>query len=141
VLTDKIVQTREQRQRQQNLPTMDQAQLQQLLSAALAAQASASSASSSGSTRVDAGTNNLTQPLDYTSTIGIKIWSKATMSLPLKFNAEGKEVSQFCRDLQARAKQQGWGATGADKLIMGLVALVDTGPLIIWLVMITSVSL
>jgi len=100
---------------------MDEAQFQQLLNAVLAAQANVQPAPPvppvpppAAPFALTPGQANPTQPLDYTSTIGIKIWNEATASLPLKFNVEGKEVNQFCRDLQVRAKQQGWDATGAD---------------------------
>lgn len=62
------------------------------------------------------GQANPNQPIDYTTTVGNKIWEHATESLPFKFNAEAKEVNAFREKLMERAEKQGWNMDGSDVL-------------------------
>jgi len=55
-----------------------------------------------------------TNPLDYSTSSGIKIWNEASAPLPFKFNVEGKEVNTFCEALSERANKSGWNLAGAD---------------------------
>jgi hypothetical protein len=61
---------------------------------------------------------NPTNPLDYSTSSGIKIWNEASAPLPFKFNIEGKEVNTFCETLSKRANKSGWNLTGADIIMI-----------------------
>lgn len=62
------------------------------------------------------GRANPAQPINYTTTVGSKIYEQATEALPFKFNAEAKEVNAFREKLMERAEKQGWNIAGADVL-------------------------
>jgi hypothetical protein len=53
-------------------------------------------------------------PLDYSTSSGIKIWNEASAPLPFKFNVKGKEVNTFCEALSERANKSGWNLAGAN---------------------------
>ena len=59
-----------------------------------------------------------TNPLDYSTSSGIKIWNEASAPLPFKFNVEGKEVNTFCEALSERANKSGWNLTEADVIMI-----------------------
>jgi hypothetical protein len=62
------------------------------------------------------GQVNPNQPLDLSTSTGIKVWQESTAPLSFKFSAEGGEVNQFCEKLMERAEKAGWNMPGGDVL-------------------------
>ena len=64
------------------------------------------------------GQANMGQPIDYESTVGIKIWQEATHPLSLCFLCEAKEVNPFAKNLLKRSKKMGWDAANVNVIII-----------------------
>jgi len=96
---------------------MDAAQFQQLMQQmqqGLAPLAAPPQPFPAGAFALTPGQANPANPIDYTTSSGIKVWIESTAPLTFKFSALGKEVNTFCEQLMRRAVKQGWNLAPAN---------------------------
>jgi hypothetical protein len=93
---------------------MDQGQFQQLLQQLQQGLQPLAQPRPAGAFALTPGQTNAANPIDYTTSTGIKLWQEATAALTFQFSAESREVNQFCEKLSERAHKSGWRAAGAN---------------------------